>query len=103
MTCKDVIDILSEYLEEALDATAVASLEQHLRDCPPCVAYLRTFRKSHQLAGQVSQAPMPPEMKQRLRSFLAAQLRDSVHPLTGEKAGILTGSQCPSPCAPWSS
>ena len=77
MTCKDVIDILSEYLEEALDATAVASLEQHLRDCPPCVAYLRTFRKSRQLVGQVGQAPMPPELKQRLRSFLAEQLRGS--------------------------
>ena len=76
MTCKDVIEILSDYLEEALSPAAMARLEQHLRDCPPCIAYLNTFRRSRELAGEVSQVEMPPEMKQRLRSFLFEHLRD---------------------------
>ena len=77
MTCKDVIEILSDYLEEALGPDTIARLEQHLRDCPPCVAYLNTFRKSRELAGEASQVAMPPEMRQRLRSFLFDQLRDA--------------------------
>ena len=42
MTCKDVIEILSDYLEETLGPATIARLEQHLRDCPPCIAYLKT-------------------------------------------------------------
>ena len=76
MTCQDVIEILSDYLEEALGPAAIERLEQHLRDCAPCVAYLNTFRKSRELAGEASQVAMPPEMTQRLRSFLSEHLRD---------------------------
>ena len=74
MTCQDVIEILSDYLEEALGPAAIEQLEHHLRDCGPCVAYLNTFRKSRELAVDASQVAMPPEMRQRLRNFLFEHL-----------------------------
>ncbi len=77
MTCKDAIELFSEYLEAAVDADTLAGLEQHLRDCPPCVAYLNTFRRSRELAREASEVEMPPELKRRLRQFLLAHLRDS--------------------------
>jgi len=77
MTCKDAIELFSDYLEAAVDAEALARLEEHLRDCPPCVAYLNTFRRSRELAREASQVEMPPELKRRLRQFLLAHLRDA--------------------------
>jgi anti-sigma factor (TIGR02949 family) len=77
MTCKDAIELFSEYLEAAVDADTLARLEEHLRDCPPCIAYLNTFRRSRELAREASQVEMPPELKRRLRQFLLAHLRDA--------------------------
>ena len=78
MTCKEFIDLLADYLDTALGPEALGELEAHLRDCPPCQAYLRTYRRTSALAGDVQRADasadMPDEMKARLRAFLLAQL-----------------------------
>jgi anti-sigma factor RsiW len=74
VTCRDAIALMSEFLEATLTAELLAELEAHLRDCPPCQAYLATFRKTRQLTGQVERAPMPEDMKRRLREFLATRL-----------------------------
>jgi anti-sigma factor RsiW len=75
LTCKEVIlDFLSDYLDAALGPDLVAALERHLRDCPPCIAYLNTYRKARELTGQVARVEMPEEMKARLRQFLLENL-----------------------------
>ena len=48
----------------------------HLRDCAPCRAYLNTYRKTRELTAKAGRAPMPEEMKQRLRRFLLDRLGD---------------------------
>ena len=75
MTCKDAIAILADYLEATLTPELLEELEQHLRDCGPCRAYLATYKKTKALAADVSRVEMPEEMKQQLREFLLAQLR----------------------------
>jgi anti-sigma factor (TIGR02949 family) len=74
LTCRDVIDLLAEYLEESLRPESVAEFEQHLQDCPPCLAYLRTYRRTRTLAAEASQVEMPPELKARLRALLFGRL-----------------------------
>jgi anti-sigma factor RsiW len=75
LTCRDVIGLLLEYLEETLTPDVLAAFDQHLERCPACVAYLHTYRKTRELAGEVARVPMPEEMKARLHEFLLAQLR----------------------------
>jgi predicted anti-sigma-YlaC factor YlaD len=70
MTCKDAIAVLADYLEATLSSELLARLEQHLRDCAPCRAYLATYRKTKSLAADASRVEMPEEMKLRLREFL---------------------------------
>jgi predicted anti-sigma-YlaC factor YlaD len=77
MTCQDAIALLGDYLEVALSEEILGSLEAHLRDCPPCQAYLNTYRRTGDLAARVNRVEMPPEMKERLRAFLLAHLRGS--------------------------
>jgi anti-sigma factor RsiW len=75
LTCRDVIDLLAEYLEESLTPEVLEDFERHLDRCPACVAYLNTYKKTRELTGEVTRVPMPDDMKVRLREFLLEQLR----------------------------
>ena len=74
MTCREAIDVVADFLDQALSSEAFGELERHLSDCEPCRAYLNTYRKTRALTGQAGQVDMPPEMRQRLRQFLLDQL-----------------------------
>lgn len=73
-TCKEAIGILADYLDSALGPELLAALEGHLRDCPPCVAYVNTYKETRALTGEVGRVDMPEEMKRRLRQLLLDQL-----------------------------
>lgn len=77
MTCREVIAILAQYLDQTLTADVVAALERHLADCAPCRAYLATYTKTREIGAQVQRVEMPDEMKSRLRRFLLDQLEHS--------------------------
>ncbi len=46
LTCREFVDFLDDYVAHALAGEALASFEKHLSDCPPCVAYLESYRQS---------------------------------------------------------
>ena len=71
MTCKETIARLSEYLDAELTPETLAQLEEHLRVCAPCRAYLATYRKTRDLAAKVNRVDLPEELKARLRALLA--------------------------------
>ena len=74
MTCRDAIELMSDYLEALCGPELLRELERHLADCPPCRAYLATFRTTRELTHAEGQIEMPAEMKTRLRQFLLARL-----------------------------
>jgi hypothetical protein len=76
MTCKDAIAILADYLDAVLSEEVVQRFERHLRDCPPCVAYINTYKRTGELAASTGRVEMPDEMRRRVRAFLLDQLRD---------------------------
>ena len=75
LTCKEFIeDLLAGYVDGTLEPEAVGELQAHLTKCPPCVAYLNTYRKTRNVVGLAGAAQMPPEMKDILRQFIARHL-----------------------------
>ena len=74
MTCRDAIDVLAEFLDQTLSDEAGEALEAHFIDCPPCRAYLRTYRATRGLVGEAGRVEMPPEVRARLRQFLIERL-----------------------------
>ncbi len=74
MTCQETIALLSEYLERLCGPDLIQQLEDHLKDCAPCRAYLATFRKTRDLTRAAGRVEMPEEMKARLRQLLLQQL-----------------------------
>ncbi|HZS33205.1 MAG TPA: anti-sigma factor [Methylomirabilota bacterium] len=75
LTCRDVIDLLADYLEATVSPETLAAFERHLEGCPACVAYLNTYRKTRELTATVARVSMPQDMQARLRAFLIEQLR----------------------------
>jgi hypothetical protein len=46
MTCRDLNDSLEEYSSGELAPEVRRRLEQHLLGCPPCAAYVRSYRRA---------------------------------------------------------
>ncbi|MBI4496109.1 MAG: zf-HC2 domain-containing protein [Deltaproteobacteria bacterium] len=74
MTCKDLVDLLSEYVDGELDAATARQLEEHLRDCVDCKAFLDTFRRARTMTRAAVETAMPVELRARLRRFLRDRL-----------------------------
>jgi anti-sigma factor RsiW len=75
MTCKELIEVLAEYLDDALTPEVVADIERHLSGCAPCRAYLATYVKTRTVSAEANRVEMPDDMKDRVRDFLLHRLR----------------------------
>jgi anti-sigma factor RsiW len=74
MTCRELIEILDDYLDGALASDLVGDFERHLDGCAPCRAYIATYRKTREVGAAAARVDMPAEMQARLRHFLADKL-----------------------------
>jgi predicted anti-sigma-YlaC factor YlaD len=57
--CRYVVEILSDYLEDALDASTRNNLEEHLAECDGCTAYLDQMRLTIRLSGKLDHEDVP--------------------------------------------
>jgi anti-sigma factor (TIGR02949 family) len=74
LTCRELIDVLDDYLDGRLAGEELDALERHLAGCEPCRAYLATYRRTRALGARAGRVEMPEEMKSRLRQFLRERL-----------------------------
>ena len=66
MRCKEVVELMTDYLDGALSASDAARFEEHLSGCDGCRAYLEQMRKTRMLAGRLALEPVPAEMAEEL-------------------------------------
>jgi len=59
MTCKQLIEFLSEYLAGGLSADERARFESHLSMCSACRRYLSQFKTAMDLTNQLKSDPAP--------------------------------------------
>jgi hypothetical protein len=72
--CKECIDLLYDYIEGTLDASISESLEEHFEECPPCIAFLNTYKTTSTLCRDtLNQIEIPDEIRRTLQSFLKDQ------------------------------
>lgn len=71
-TCKELVDLLADYLEGQLEPEVARELDQHLADCPPCLNFLKTYRATTRLIREVACEDIPAELGERLQRFLRA-------------------------------
>lgn len=53
LACRDVVELLSDYLDGGLDPPLAAAVERHLALCPACIGYLRQLRQTIGLLGRL--------------------------------------------------
>ncbi len=51
--CEQVVELITEYLEDALDEPTRAEFEAHLALCEPCVTYLQQMEATLRAVGSI--------------------------------------------------
>jgi anti-sigma factor RsiW len=69
LTCHEVIELLSNYIEGALTEYDRRRVDEHLASCDGCATYLEQMRETIRLSGMVTEEQLPDDEK---ASLLAA-------------------------------
>ena len=70
MKCREVVELMTDYLEGALSEADRRRFEAHIAGCAGCREYLAQLRRTIRVAGQLNDEPVPPELKAELiRAF----------------------------------
>ena len=68
--CKDVVKMLSEYIDGECSSEERALIDAHLADCPNCITFVNTFRKSISMAKDLLYVDIPEDLRERLHKVL---------------------------------
>jgi anti-sigma factor RsiW len=69
MVCKQVVEVVTDYLEGTMSARERASFEAHLAGCPHCREYLAQMRKTLDVLGRIEAEDLAPEVQDELVSL----------------------------------
>lgn len=73
--CKECLDLLCDYLDGELEQGTVVALEEHFQDCPPCIAFLRTYKTTTKLCREnLKEIELPAEVQSKLAEFVKTNL-----------------------------
>jgi predicted anti-sigma-YlaC factor YlaD len=65
LTCRDIVELVTAYLENALQPADRERFEEHLVFCDGCGNYLEQMRQTVRLSGRV-EADIPSGLEDRL-------------------------------------
>ncbi len=73
MGCYDIHRLLFDYAQETLPADLKVAMDAHLKDCPPCLDYLKTYRATISATRDCCRptTQMPVELQMKLQDFIA--------------------------------
>ena len=66
LTCKELVELVTEYFEDALAPNDRARFEEHIMTCPPCRAHLEQMRQTLRVVGHVPQESVSPDAERSL-------------------------------------
>ncbi len=66
LVCREVVELVSDYLEGALDERDRVRFEEHLTTCDGCTAYLEQMRQTVRVAGTLAPEALDPVFRARL-------------------------------------
>jgi anti-sigma factor RsiW len=66
MSCQELVELVTAYLEGALDAEALERFEEHLATCGTCQVYLEQIRQTIALTGRLTPEQLSPDAEDAL-------------------------------------
>lgn len=75
LTCHELVELVTDYLEDALSPEDRRRVEQHLALCDGCTTYLEQMRETIRLTGMVREEQIPEDQKQALLEAFRGWIR----------------------------
>jgi anti-sigma factor RsiW len=72
LTCRELVELVTEYLDGALPARERARFDAHIAGCDGCTAYLEQFRETIRITGTLREDELDPVA----RDALLAEFQD---------------------------
>jgi anti-sigma factor RsiW len=70
MNCRQVVELMTDYLEGALSESDRTRFEAHVSDCDGCTEYLEQLRTTMRLSAKIAEVSIPAELERELvRAF----------------------------------
>jgi anti-sigma factor RsiW len=66
ISCREVVEVVTDYLEGRLPPGDVAVFEAHLELCDGCRRYVEQMRITIATVGRIEESDVPPEMRDTL-------------------------------------
>lgn len=66
LTCRELVELVTEYLEGALSPEGRARFDEHVADCVDCRAHLDQMRRTLGLVGRLTEGSVSPQAQETL-------------------------------------
>jgi anti-sigma factor RsiW len=66
LPCQELVELVTDYLENRLPSSTRARFEAHLAQCSACRTYLEQMRHTVRALGRIPAESMEPEARDRL-------------------------------------
>ena len=76
LACNEFVEIVTDYLDDALDPQSRQRFEAHIAECEGCEVYLEQIRTTITTAGRLDERTLAPET----RDAMLALFRDWASP-----------------------
>jgi len=76
MNCKELVELLLDFVAGELAPPRRAELEQHLGCCGPCQAYYETYQITIRLSRKLCCRPLPEGLEQKLWAVFRAMEKE---------------------------
>jgi anti-sigma factor RsiW len=70
LQCRQIAELLGDYFDGSLPRETRELIDFHIDGCPPCVAFLNTYRGTMDATRKLPDVAIPSELKQRLLTVL---------------------------------
>jgi anti-sigma factor RsiW len=75
LTCKELVELVTDYLEGALSRRDHKRFEKHIAGCTNCTEYVAQFRETIRLTGTLRERDIPRPAADELLAVFAAWKR----------------------------
>lgn len=76
INCQELVELVTDYLEGALDPADLRRFEEHLADCGKCTEYLAQLRATIRAVGRITPDDLSSDAEAALLDVFRAWARD---------------------------
>jgi anti-sigma factor RsiW len=70
MSCRDLVELVTDYLDDALPAAQRERFDAHLAECGDCVTFVAQLEHVARATGTLAESDVPPGALEALRPLL---------------------------------